>query len=185
MKTIGLGRTAAVVGVGLVAAGAAVLASGGSRFPAEGIDLAEMEARAQARFEAVDGNNDGQISATEFAAADFPRHGRMHGGRHMARMMDGEANDGRGRPETMDTKALFKRLDADESGAISQEELDALPTVRKEMMRTHMFSRADSNGDGVLTRDEFPPHGEKLKTLDQNSDGKLSREELRAGRSAL
>ncbi len=52
------------------------------------------------------------------------------------------------------------------------------------MMKTQMFKKLDKNGDGVLTKDEFPAFSAKLKTLDTNGDGTVTRDEMKAGRAA-
>jgi Ca2+-binding EF-hand superfamily protein len=43
-----------------------------------------------------------------------------------------------------------------------------------------IFSKLDKNGDGVLTRDEFPK-AERFDALDADRDGKLTKEELQKG----
>lgn len=53
-----------------------------------------------------------------------------------------------------------------------------------------MFSEADTNQDGFLTRDEMEAaHKKRLdqmfKDMDTNNDGKLSRDEMRAGREKM
>lgn len=49
--------------------------------------------------------------------------------------------------------------------------------------RHGMFSAADANADGVLTRQEFDAaHGAHFAEMDANTDGQVTREERRAGR---
>jgi Ca2+-binding EF-hand superfamily protein len=47
-----------------------------------------------------------------------------------------------------------------------------------------LFTRFDRNGDGVITRDEFPKP-ERFDPLDTDKDGKLTKEEVRGGVSQL
>ncbi|MCX7560841.1 EF-hand domain-containing protein [Sulfitobacter sp. F26204] len=71
---------------------------------------------------------------------------------------------------------MFKEIDADGSGAITQEELKAHAAAR--------FATVDTNKDGFLTPDEMRGHrggkrAEKmLKRHDTNGDGKLDAAEL-------
>jgi hypothetical protein len=45
--------------------------------------------------------------------------------------------------------SVFDALDANQDGNIAQQEAEAHPTVAEN------FTRADANGDGALSRDEF------------------------------
>ncbi len=79
---------------------------------------------------------------------------------------------------------LFKALDADHNGQLSQAEFAKAWETAQTMMKTQMFKKLDKNGDGVLTKDEFPAFSAKLKTLDTNGDGTVTRDEMKAGRAA-
>lgn len=73
---------------------------------------------------------------------------------------------------------LFKTLDQDGNGALSEPEFAARHGVQRELMQKRAFSRLDGNSDGVLDRSEFPPR--RLAGLDTNGDGEISREEMRS-----
>lgn len=50
---------------------------------------------------------------------------------------------------------------------------------RLERLEDEMFKRMDTNGDGVISKQEFMDQAEKrFKRLDANGDGQITREEL-------
>ncbi|CAN5131792.1 hypothetical protein BH10PSE2_BH10PSE2_11730 [soil metagenome] len=105
----------------------------------EPLTRASMLARSDARFDRMDVDHDGILSATELAAAvGDPAHdrgGRGQGGAGVAR---GPGGGARG----------FARADADGDGRITRAEARASATDR--------FARMDANGDGVIGEDERP-----------------------------
>ena len=119
------------------------------------IDAGDRDARANARFDAVDTNGDGAISREEFAAIREQRQGRRderragrpegapEAGKRMAMrgpgMMGPRGGMGRG-------MAMLGQADSDNDGAISQAEFNAAMLAR--------FDAADTNGDGTVTREE-------------------------------
>ncbi|MEZ5552791.1 MAG: EF-hand domain-containing protein [Pseudomonadales bacterium] len=154
------------------------------RFP---ISVADLEARATAMFARIDGNADGVIDAAEFAAHDpgKGRHGEHRGFRapgapHMRgeRQSPGAAGSARAANRAEHEAELFKQLDQDADGALSEAEFAGLQAARKVLMQQRAFTRLDANGDGVLDREEFPPR--KLAGLDADGDGEISREEMRS-----
>ena len=62
-----------------------------------------------------------------------------------------------------------------------RERARAMAEARGAIMKQRMFQRLDANDDTILTPDEFPP--QRLSGLDANSDGLITREEVRDGRS--
>lgn len=66
---------------------------------------------------------------------------------------------------------IFKRLDANDDGVITQEEVRA--AFRKR------FEKFDSNSDGVVTLDEVDRMAdERFKRFDLNGDGEATKEEI-------
>ena len=107
------------------------------------------EARIAAFFARADADEDGRVSAEEFAAADIDRAMRRGGGQRMRPRERGLRMGGK--PGEGD----FEAADTDGSGALSPQEFDALPQARREARRKRVFERMDSDGDGYLTVDEF------------------------------
>ena len=107
------------------------------------------EARIAAFFARADADEDGRVSAEEFAAADIDRAMRRGGGQRMRPRERGLRMGGK--PGEGD----FEAADADGNGALSPQEFDALPQARREARRKRVFERRDSDGDGYLTVDEF------------------------------
>jgi len=133
--TIALGATATVL---VISAGAYAKGQGmmGQERPSfteldsdgdGSLSIAEIQARANARFAAMDSNGDGVISADENAAAMAEKAGE--------------------RAEMMFTRLLEWR-DSDGDGALSQQEMGNNRAER-------MFSRADANSDGVISAEEY------------------------------
>jgi Ca2+-binding EF-hand superfamily protein len=156
------------------------------RFP---VDLKDLEARSAERFARADTNGDGGVSLDEFAAALPPdRH------RDGANESDPPSEPGHGRPwgklkpeEIAEQEtAVFAALDRNGDGQIERDEFSlgkVHEELRKERQRA-MFSRLDKNVDGALTRDEMAAPAERLRTLDTDQDGTVTRAEARAYRRA-
>jgi Ca2+-binding EF-hand superfamily protein len=117
--------------------------------------------RAEAKFAEADSNHDGAISQSEWQSARL-REATEH----------------------------FHKLDVNRDGKLSREEMQQ---AREHMgMRGHRGARGerlralDKDGDQQLSRaeigDSMPKLSQNFDRLDSNRDGRLSREELRAGR---
>ena len=126
------------------------------------------EARAAA-FAESDSNRDGRLSLAEFQAARS---------RKLAEQ--------------------FSKMDANRDGALTQDEMREAVREHKHMRsaRKHqamaMREQAialDTNNDKALSRaeigDRMPKLAQNFDAIDLNNDGRLTRDEMRAGREAM
>ena len=123
-------------------------------------------------FEQADANHDGKLSATEFAKLEQLRKNAK--------------------------KPDFKTLDANGDGSVTRDEMRSARGKMKPH-RDSLYVKADANGDGQLDQAEYTKLLELRKerqakmeaatpdfaTLDTNKDGKISKEEMRAGMKAM
>ncbi len=177
--------------VGTVAWGATPTATAEKGTPPCGrhgdIDLAKMNERAVKIFAAADTNGDGKITMVEFLAfkPDKGMRGPGMGAPGMGMRM-GQGGGPRPTAKEHDAKVqafeaeVFKELDTDHNGQLSAEEFSKAHEVVRTVMAQQMFAKLDKNGDGVLTKDEFPPFVQKMAALDTNGDGTVSRDEMKA-----
>ena len=77
--------------------------------------------------------------------------------------------------------AIFKKIDADSDGVLSDEEIQKFREAAAVEARKEMFKRMDANGDGAVTKDEFGGREQFFNNIDANGDGKLTPEELNNG----
>jgi hypothetical protein len=85
----------------------------------------------------------------------------------------------------------FDRLDTNKDGYVTQEEMKQARETRHSQMREkgeEHFKSVDANSDGQLSLDEVqaksPRLAERFSALDTDKNGLLSKEELRNGRGA-
>ena len=175
---------------------------------AKPIDLGELQAAEEKRFAAADADGDGLVSAEEFAALD-PRavfRGQQFGqrGRDGSRRGPGAQRRGPDREairQRMDDRRAeiekrradrekrqqearnrdFETADADDDGQLSPDEYGDMPATLRAARQSEMFARLDEDGDGKLSQEEFPSVVGRLKTLDADDDGVVTRKELRKG----
>ena len=195
---------ACVTGAALVAN---VLAAPKER--ARHIDLSELQAVEEKRFAAADTDGDGLVSAEEFATVDprqFSAGMRIQvdrGARQGRAAGDGRQGPGRdsfrqrmeqrraeieerlAEHEKRRQKARtrdFETADTDGDGQLSPGEYSDMPETVRATRQREMFARLDENDDGVLTPEEFPSVVDRLRTLDADGDGLVTRDEMRTGR---
>lgn len=154
----------------------------------------------------ADRDRDGSISATEFAG--IPRVSRLTESQR-GTLFGRLDKNGDGRIERAEIRAAgqheagrpaplpgIRNLDRDGDGAVSFEELQAGPMLRRldPERQKRLFARLDSDGDGTITAHDKPgrhappdgglterPNARGLVTqLDQDGDARISFEEFRA-----
>ena len=165
----------------------------GPEFP---ISVAEAKNRAEAGFQEMDADGNGEISPAEWAAAPMARrfglggshhHGKSHHKRHQ--LSDEQRAEWRekreARREAFDeemNESLFSRLDEDGDGQLSRAEFDTtkMREARRAAMHERVFARLDDDDSGGLSRDELPDMSRWLEAMDTDGDGTVTREEARA-----
>ena len=86
-------------------------------------------------------------------------------------------------------QAMFKKMDLNGDGFVTEAEtaelkaqMDAKRQKMHEEKAKARFAKADSNGDGTISAEEFAIQSEqKVKLLDADGNGEVSRSEMRAG----
>jgi len=144
---------------GLLAASAA-LAQSTVAPPARGDNRRARHEGAEAKFGEAGSNHEGVISQSEWQSASLRR-----------------ANE------------HFQKMDGNRDGRLSREEMASgrkMRGGRDHGARREKLRAMDANGDSQLSRaeigDQMPRLAADFDRLDGNRDGKLSREEIRAGR---
>jgi hypothetical protein len=143
-----------VIAAGAVAAGAVLAQQGpmdGSRMgPGMGPRMS---------FEELDANGDGQITKDEMQAQ---------------------------------AQARFKAVDTDGNGAISLEEMQAQARQRADAHAAEMFKQMDENGDGMISPDEMkgPRRADEMmdrmfSRADADKSGGISKEEFDAAQARM
>ena len=168
--------------------------------------LAHAQKEAEERFTKVDGNTDGSIEKSEFEDAakkmqaqrpngpgpkDGPRNrpegprgeGRGDRGDRKDGPRDGERGDRQDGPRDGDRPPGGPRDGADRGGFKRPDGQGPGPQDRGNMIGARLKSM-DKDGDGNISKEEYLASSEEQFTqLDENKDGKVSAEELQeAGR---
>ncbi|WP_343521198.1 hypothetical protein [Sphingomonas sp.] len=134
--------TASAIGAMLVAGVAIATQTDTPMAPRQPLSKAQMLERADARFDRMDANKDGQLSAEERKAGAETARAAMaeKKGGEMADFMPGARRGGR-----MADRAM-ERADTNGDGMISKDENRAAVEAR--------FARMDADGDGTIGADE-------------------------------
>ncbi len=121
------------------------------------ISKAEMQAAAEARFEAADKNGDGVLTKDESDAARAEMHEKMkaYRGDPAERFAAADADgDGRLTLDEMKEAAAKRMAEHGREGDMPGRHADRMEKF---------FEKADADGDGALTEDEMKAAGEKMK----------------------
>lgn len=168
----------AIATAAMLTAGVAVAMQSETATPPRApLTKAEVLARADARFTALDTNKDGQLSAEERQAGKSRRGGGR--GERMLRRIDTNGDGLVSRAEhRAAAEARFARMDANGNGTIDPGEhrgkRGKLRGGRGPGSGMRALMMADTNRDGVVTRAEYDAAAAaRFERLDTNRDGKL------------
>jgi len=151
------------------------------------ISKTEMQAAAEARFEAADKNGDGVLTKDESDAARAEMHEKMktHRGDPAERFAAADTDgDGKLTLDEMKESAAKRMAERGREGDMPGRHTDRMETF---------FEKADADGDGALTQDEMNAAREKMQKrfsehkdrrgglvgrLDSDGDGQVTKAEL-------
>ncbi len=149
------------------------------------VTIADVEAKQAERIAKIDTDGNGLISLAEFLAgkASRPHEAGFHG-RPPSPGMGGPGMRGAmGADFDIDFEtvedSVFAELDSDNSSTLSRSEFtrDRVEVARGNAFRKAVFAELDTNNDGSLSSDEMPNPVERLRALDTDGDGTVTREE--------
>ena len=171
--------TWSIVPVGVVISALAFAAPGQERFP---ISIEEVESKAAERFTRMDTDQSGSIDLSEFEQAK-PQRAR-HKGKHRSNM-DGARQAQKLALRKATEEEMFVLLDSDGDGVISREEHQSanLRETRALAQKRAMFKQLDKDQDDLLTPDEMPDPSKRLRQVDTDNDGTVTRAEMHAARA--
>lgn len=161
------------------------------------ITAEEVAAAAQKRFMRLDKNGDGKLTPDEFSAG---RHGRYgHGHADAIPAAGSAAEDSAQRAfDKLDAnhdgavtadeyvaaaRTRFAALDPQNTGKVTAAEIASSPRAQAHVQRAaaHRVKGMDTNGDGVVTLDEYLAAAKKrFSRLDKNGDGFIDADEMPA-----
>jgi Ca2+-binding EF-hand superfamily protein len=155
----------------------------------------EYLTQAKARFAKLDKKGDGKLTVDEFTPVHFPRVGAQvaeqanagHGGKR-AQAIFAKLDSNHDGVVTQDeylaaASAQFKALDTAGNGQVTAAEIASSPKAleRDSKVAEHVVKKLDSNGDGVVSQDEYLAAAKaRFIKLDKNSDGYIDADEITA-----
>ena len=187
---------AVMAGVGFIATDASAARQGQAR----GREQNQARTERQMRFQAMDVDNDGVITRAEWRGnlQSFRRHDRngdnVLSGEEVRLIQDtpetnqelsavfaqADRNNDRvlSRNEWYGDLQTFERVDVNDDGRISLAEFlgEDVAGTTGEVRRG--FAQLDTNGNGVITRNEWVDSREEFQALDDDNDGVITRAEF-------
>ena len=142
------------------------------------ISIEQAESRAAQAFAGADSNGDSELSRDEFTAAELPHPGPRPGRPFARKWMH---NDAEPDSDAYDA-ALFDALDTNADGMLSRAEAsrEQRRAAHKALIKQHAFTHLDRDDSGTISVSEFTQRVQRLRELDENADGEVSRDEFRS-----
>jgi Ca2+-binding EF-hand superfamily protein len=151
----------------------------------------EYLAQARTRFAKLDKKGDGKLTVDEFHPVHFPRVGAQvaeqsgHGSKRAQAIFDkiDTNHDGVVTQEEYlaAATAQYKALDTAGNGQVTAAEIATSPKAlgRDNQVAQHIVKKLDSNGDGVVSQDEYLAAAKaRFAKLDKNGDGFIDADEI-------
>ncbi|MDR3389308.1 MAG: EF-hand domain-containing protein [Rudaea sp.] len=159
----------------------------------------EFLAAAKKRFARMDKNGDGKLTPDELAAPRWPRRqadasqasvetAKGSRGAQFAQKHFDKLDTNHDGVVSIDeylaaATAMYQKLDSQGTGKLTAQELASSPQAlkRDERRAQHEIKRLDTNGDGVVTQDEYLAAARiRFGKLDKNADGFIDADEMPA-----
>lgn len=157
----------------------------------------EVAAAAQQRFARLDANGDGKLTSDELAfrhgrhtaAADAPSERRAAFAQKHFDKLDANHDGIVTRDEFVTAAtARFQQLDSQNTGKLTAAQIVSSPRAQERAQHAvaRIVQRLDTNGDGVVSQDEYLAAARKrFSRMDRNGDGFIDADEVPAHRWAL
>lgn len=161
--------------------------------------IAQIEEAAQERLRAADQDGNGILSIEEFqtmkprqsqARLGEDRRTRKHSGkkrqRHQKRGHRKMTKEARAEMQTKIAAITYQLLDSDQNGSVSETEYAAANhrQIRRAARSQVVFASLNKDRDGLLSPTEVPTAVKRLRAMDEDGDGTVTRKEMRAARRA-
>ena len=132
-------------------------------------------------FAKIDADNSGTITKDELQA--FQRKNMGGNLDERFKQMDKNGNGVIDKDEFKGPAELFAKIDADNSGTITKQELQAFQRKNMAGNLDERFKQMDKNGNGVIDKDEFKGPPEMFDKIDTDHSGTITKAELQAFRA--